>query len=145
MLFRSNGQNDGGAPAQDAPTAPTVPPVPIKALSRTAIRDRWGVEIDGVEVTAGGYMLTFRYRVVDVDKAAPLFVRKSQPVLKDEKSGELLHVPVGPTTGALRNSNKPLLNRLYFMVFANPGKFLKRYDMVTITIGEFSVSNIVIK
>lgn len=118
---------------------------PLKANRKSAIKDRWGVEIDGVEITAGGYMLTFRYKVVDPDKAAPLFVRQDQPVLVDEKSGEKFHVPVGPTTGALRNSNLPRQGRQYFMVFANPGRFLKRYDLVTVTIGDFSVSNIVVR
>jgi hypothetical protein len=136
------GPEDGRPPA---PAVPAAPVVPIKAQNRMAIRDRWGVEIDGVQITAGGYMLNFRYKVVDAEKAAPLFVRKTKPVLTDEKSGANMQVPVGPTTGAMRSSNTPQEGRLYFMFFANPGRYLQKYDMVTVTIGEFSVSNIVVK
>jgi hypothetical protein len=136
------GPDEGRPPA---PAAPATPVVPIKALNRTTIRDRWGVEVEGMELTAGGYMLNFRYKVLDAQKAAPLFVRRTKPVLTDERSGEHFQVPVGPTTGALRNSNNPQEGRTYFMFFANPGHYLKKYDLVTVTIGEFSVSNIVVK
>ena len=37
--------------------------------------EKWGVQIVGLPTTSGGYMLDFRFRVLDAKKAAPLFVR----------------------------------------------------------------------
>ena len=134
-----------GQPSTPAPAAAkaldTNAPVPMKALGRTAIRDRWGVELDGVEVTAGGYMLAFRYQVIDAEKAAPLFVRKTSAGAEGSRRPArccTCRSARRPERCATRTL--PLQGRLYFMVFANPGKFLKRYDLVTITIGDFSVS-----
>ncbi len=115
---------------------------PLVASDAGAIASRWGIEIDTLRVTAAGYMLDFRYRVVDARKAKPLFERKTKPVLRDEATGAQLAVPVPPKTGALRNSNDPQAGRSYFMFFANPARFLKPGSLVTVSIGDFSVSGI---
>jgi hypothetical protein len=105
---------------------------------------RWGVQIESMRLTSSGYMLDFRYRVVDTNKAAPLFDRKTKPILRDEATGAQMVVPVPPKTGALRSSNDPKLGRSYFMFFANPARFIKAGNTVTISIGEFSVGGIVV-
>jgi hypothetical protein len=97
-----------------------------------------------MRLTSSGYMLDFRYRVVDTTKAAPLFDRKMKPILRDEATGAQMVVPVPPKTGALRSSNDPKLGRSYFMFFANPARFIKAGNTVTISIGEFSVGGIVV-
>ena len=106
------------------------------------MKREWGVEVIGVNQTAAGYMLEFRYRVIDPEKAKPLFERKTKPVLRDEASGVQVAVPVPPKTGALRNSNDPKAGKTYFMFFANPGRFIAPGNRVTVTIGAFSVSGI---
>jgi hypothetical protein len=121
---------------------PAIPDGPLAATNTAAIAARWGIHIESLRLTASGYMLDFRYRVLDGEKAVPLFARKIKPVLKDDKTGAQMAVPVPPKTGALRSSNDPKVGRQYFMFFANPARFIKAGNTVTVTIGDFSVSGI---
>src|SRR3990172_7542680 len=50
----------------------------------TTIEEKWGVRVLSIRQSAEGYMLDFRYRVIDAEKAAPLFDRKIKPHLIDE-------------------------------------------------------------
>lgn len=95
-----------------------------------------------MRLASGGYMLEFRYRIVDANKAQPLFNRGTRPMLKDDASGFQSVVPNPPTTGSLRSSNDAKAGRTYFMFFANPSRFVKAGGTVTVTIGEFSVTGI---
>ena len=45
------------------------------------MKREWGVEIIFVRQTAAGYMLEFRYKVVDAEKAKSLFERQNKPML----------------------------------------------------------------
>ena len=136
-------------PVQQAATAIEVSPVVATPIAeaipvsdaRTLVR-KWGIVVESLRLTASGYMLDFRYRVVDARKAKPLFERKTKPVLTDEATGAILAVPVPPKTGALRNSNDPKAGRSYFMFFGNPAHFVKPGNSVTITIGKFAVSGV---
>jgi hypothetical protein len=114
----------------------------LDAADSSAIVRRWGIRIESLRLTASGYMLDFRYRVVDARKAKPLFERKTKPVLRDQASGAQMAVPVPPKTGALRSSNDPKAGRTYFMFFANPARFIAPGSLVTVTIGAFSVRDI---
>jgi hypothetical protein len=138
-LFGAAASCLGSAAYAQPPAAPSS--LTIDAADPVLVR-KWGIRIDGLRLTAAGYMLDFRYRVVDARKAAPLFARKVKPVLTDEASGARLAVPVPPKTGALRNSDAPKAGRTYFMFFANPGRFVAAGKLVTVTIGDFSVSGI---
>ena len=138
LLWAAAGSCLGGA-AKAGP--PAAPPGAIDATDAALVR-KWGIRIEGVRLTAAGHMLDFRYRVVDARKAKPLFERKTKPVLRDEASGVQTAVPVPPKTGPLRNSNDPIAGRTYFMFFANPGRFIAPGNLVTVTIGAFSVSGI---
>lgn len=120
-------------------------PKPLRATDPAGLEQRWGIKIESLRLTAAGYMLDFRYRVLDASKAAPIFVRKTKPFLRDEASGAVVAVPVPPKIGALRNTNDPKQGRTYFMFFANPGRFIKKHRHVTVTIGEFSVSGLVVR
>jgi hypothetical protein len=117
------------------------PPVAIDVADAALVK-KWGIRFQSMRLSAAGYMLDFRYSVVDARKAKPLFERKTKPVLRDEASGVQMAVPVPPKTGALRNSNDPKAGKTYFMFFANPGRFIARGNLVTVTIGDFRVSGI---
>jgi hypothetical protein len=112
---------------------------------KTYIKRRWGVEVMDVRQTAAGYMLEFRYRVLDAEKAKPLFERQTKPALTHTETGAKLIVPTPAKTGALRNSNPPIAGRTYWMFFANPGKMVKPGHHVNIEIGEFRVDGLVVK
>jgi hypothetical protein len=112
---------------------------------KTFMKRTWGVEIVFVRQTSAGYMLEFRYRVLDAEKAKPLFDRQTKPVLTHVESGARMIVPTPAKTGALRNSNPPLDDHTYWMFFANPAKFVKPGDLVTVQIGDFVAENIIVE
>ncbi len=129
------------------PTATTLLPQAhsIRHPRENAIFERrWGVELIGVHLASAGYMLEFRYRVVDAQKAKPLFQRQTKPFLIDERTGLQFTVPAPAKVGPLRNSNPPLPGRTYWMFFANPGKTVKAGDLVTVVIGEFRAPGLVV-
>lgn len=107
-----------------------------------AFEETWGVEVQGIRVSAAGYMLDFRYRVLDPEKARPLFERRTKPYLIDEASGARFFVPNPPKTGPLRSTNPPLPGRIYSIIFANPGRMLEPGAQVTVVIGEFRAENL---
>ncbi len=113
--------------------------------SLEVVEDRWGIEIMGIRLTSAGYMLDFRYKVIDPAKAAPIFNRNLRPLLIHHATGATLTVPNPPKVGPLRTSNKPIKGRIYFMFFGNPGKIVKRGDLVTIKVGRFHIKNIAVE
>lgn len=106
----------------------------------------WGIEVLGIRRSAADYMLDFRYRVLDADKAAYLMDRKIQPQLLVEKTGQVLRVPVSAKIGPLRQSPKyAKAERQYFMFFANPGRSVKAGDKVTVMIGDFKAAHLIVE
>ena len=111
----------------------------------TYMKRKWGVEVMFLRTTSAGYMLEFRYKVLDANKAKPLFERQIKPHLVHLKSGAKLIVPTPAKTGALRNSNPPKDGKVYWMFFANPRKLVKVGDAVNIDIGDFHVNGLVVE
>lgn len=111
-------------------------------LQKQQLADRWGIEILSMRLTAGSYMLDFRYKVIDSEKARPIFKRKVKAVLVDQESGARFAVPNTPKVGPLRSANLPKVGKNYFMLFANPGQYIKSGNMVTVEVGDFVVENL---
>ena len=111
----------------------------------TFMKRQWGIEILYVRQTAAGYMLEFRYKVLDAQKAKALFERQTKPLLTHAETGAKLIVPTPAKTGALRNSNPPLAGHTYWMFFANPGKLVQPGEHVSVEIGEFLVEGLVVQ
>lgn len=109
-----------------------------------AITEKWGIEILGIRQSAAGHMLDFRYRVVDSQKAAPLFVRQTKPYLIDQASGKVLAVPNMAKVGPLRSSDQPHAGRTYWMFFGNPG-VVKAGSKVSVVIGDFKVEDLTVQ
>lgn len=121
---------------------------PDPAAPNETLAERWGVEVIGISRTAGGFMLDFRFQVVDEKKALPLFDHRIKPYVTAEKSGIKLPVPVGAKTGALRPTNRGMnikADKTYYMVFANPDMHLKPGDKVSVVIGDFRVEHLTVK
>jgi len=125
--------------------SPRSPSTALPSYDKSTIEQRWGVRVQGMYLTAGGYMLDFRYAVTDAAKAAPLFDRRTKPVLIDEETGAVMSVPVAPKVGALRSSNDAKEGRTYSVFFANPRQFVPRFRRVTVTIGDFAVSGLTVR
>jgi hypothetical protein len=117
-----------------------------KAVVGGAIADTLGIEVEGVRLSSAGYMLDFRYRVLDPVKAAPLLDRKIQPYLLDEASGARLAVPDTPKVGQLRTSSrsKVIPGRNYYIMFANPGRYLQAGSKVTLVAGDTRISHLTV-
>jgi hypothetical protein len=96
-----------------------------EVVNTESMEEKWGVQIVGIRISAAGFMLDFRYRVIDAEKAAPLFDRATKPYLIHQESGAKFTVPNPPKTGPLRTSDIPQQGRIYWMFFGNPGRYVK--------------------
>lgn len=130
----------------NASTSPAVQPEPAqnKQTFSQQLTDKWGIELTALRMTAAGRMIDFRYRVLDKEKAAPLHKRQTKPYLVHEESGKVLAVPNTAKVGALRNSNMPQENRIYWMFFGNNG-VVKNGDKVSVVIGDFRADDLVVE
>lgn len=115
---------------------------PVTAPSATADGDA-GVRVESLRLSAADYMLDLRFRVTDPERAAPFFNRNAEVQLIDQASGARLVVPNTPKLGKLRQvARKDMTERSYFMLFANPGRFLKAGSEVTLVVGDTRISHL---
>ena len=141
-----------GGPAPDAvveDTTVAAPPaastVADEAFGAGQVVEPFGVRLTGVHLTANGYVIDLRYRVLDPAKAQPLLDRTVRPVLIDEATGNRFYVPVPPTVGALRQTSRNKVihtDRDYFMLFANPDRKLQAGSKVTLYVGDQRFGNL---
>ena len=128
--------------AQDSPTAaaPAATPQRLEDL---------GVELVGIRLSGADFLIDVRYRVKDVAKAQALMERKVHPVLVNEATGDRYYVPQAPKLGQLRQSataKQPVqLDKVYFMLFANPDRKLRSGEKVTLHAGESTVKGLVVQ
>lgn len=111
-----------------------------------ALEEKWGIEIVGIRLSGGGYFLDFRYLVKNPEKAS-LFVKRSiKPYLIDQKTGSIMGVPTPAKLGPMRQTAvKPYRDKMYFIFFANPGRFIKPGAKVTVVIGELRLENLIVE
>jgi hypothetical protein len=124
-------------------------PAPWPALDperyRT-VREQWGIEPIFLRLSAHDQMLDFRYRVADVEKAAPLMLRTVDRTLIDQATGRKLIVPAPPKVGRLRQTTlRPEEGRVYFMLFGNPGGSIRRGARMTVVIGDCRLEDLVVQ
>jgi hypothetical protein len=105
----------------------------------------WGVDIIGVKPVSSGFMLAFRYRIVDPEKAKVLHDRHSKAYLRDLATGTVLSVPAMENVGELRPGTAPAADRTYFMIFGNPGRLVKSGSRVTVVAGNLHVDDLVVE
>lgn len=120
----------------------------VTASKRTSVEESWGIRIEGLRLSANGSMLDFRYRIIDPEKATPLVRPSVKPHLIDQASGATLTVPVYAKLGPMRavaRYGAPKADRIYFVLFANPGGFVKAGNKVTVVIGKFRAENLVVE
>ena len=131
-------QTVAAAPAEKLKDVAATPP--------EQILEKWGIQVLSTRLTAAGYMLDFRYRVVAPEKAAALFDPKSKPYLVDEATGAKFVVPAPPKVGSMRASGKnPVANKNYFIFFANPGGYVKAGNKVSVVIGDFKIEHLTVE
>jgi hypothetical protein len=104
----------------------------------------WGVEIIGVKPVSSGYMLSFKYRVIDTEKAKLLNDRQTRAFLRDEATGNVLSVPAMENVGELRTGAAPIADRTYFMIFGNPSRLVKSGSRVSVVAGSMHVDGLIV-
>jgi hypothetical protein len=149
------------ADAQTAPQAPQVNvspgrPAPTAAPYRfqpTRYSRRvneyyglvWGVDSLSVKWVESGELIRFSYQVVDAEKAKLINDKKIEPFLIDPQAQVKLVVPSLEKVGQLRQSSTPIAGKSYWMGFSNKGRLVKRGDRVTVQIGNFRASGLVVE
>lgn len=128
----------------EAPVAP--PPASAAAVQRL---EDFGVELVAVRLSGADFLIDVRYRVRDVAKAQALLERKIHPVLVNEATGDRFYIPQAPKVGTLRQSatsKQPAqLDKVYFMLFANPDRKLRAGEKVTLHAGESTVRGLLVQ
>ena len=121
--------------------------VNISPKKAKELADNWGVELLGMRLTAAGMMLDFRFRVMDADKALPLFDHRIKPHIVAERSKIKLPVPMAAKVGAFRTTNRGKnikADKTYYMIFGNPDRHVKAGEQVTVVIGDFKVEHLMV-
>jgi len=129
------------------PDATAYGTVNISEEKAEELAEEWGVELLGMRLTAANMMLDFRFRVVDADKALPLFDHRIKPYIIADRSQIKLPVPMAAKVGAFRPTNRGkniTSGRNYYMIFGNPDRHVKQGETVTVIIGDFTVENLLV-
>ena len=116
-----------------------------RARNAALINRNWGIDIVGVKPVSSGYMLAFKYKILDATKARLLNERKQKAYLVDEASGTVLAVPAMENIGELRAATTPQVDRTYFMIFGNPGKTVKSGARVSVVVGALHVDGLIVE
>lgn len=113
---------------------------------RAGTEEQWGIKIVAVRLTEAGFLLDFRYKITDPEKAKPILGSSTKAYIIDQKSGIKVTVPSMPKVGSLRSSSRePLVGKQYFILFGNNVKFINPGDKVTVVIGDFRVEDLVVE
>ena len=133
------------ADSQDGPAASAATPAPASARRLADL----GVDLVGVRLSASDFLIDLRYRVRDAGKAQALLEKKVSPVLVNQATGDRYYIPRTPKVGALRQSataKQPAqVDKVYFMLFANPDRKLQAGEKVTLYVGETMVKDLVVQ
>ena len=140
----------GGCASQSGGSYSSAPHNVVLAQEEAAparSESQLGIRMEGLRLTAAGYILDFRYRVLDPERAAPLLERKIRPYLLDEASGAQLGVPDTAKLGQLRTTgrNKVVADQNYFILFANPGRFIQAGSRMTLVMGDTRIEDLVVE
>ncbi|MES9813029.1 MAG: hypothetical protein ACH255_05235 [Candidatus Thiodiazotropha sp.] len=124
-----------------------IQPEVVSADLANEIEDKWGIRLVSLRLTAAGYMIDFRFRVLNVEKSKNFFDQRVKPHLVVERSNAKLPIPMAAKVGAFRTTNrgqniKP--NKTYYMVFGNPDAHVKSGEKVTMVVGDFKAEHLIV-
>lgn len=105
----------------------------------------WGIDSLRVKSGESGEIVRFSFRVLDAEKAAPLNDLKAKTNLIDPHAGVSLVVPSLPFMGLMRDKNKPVAGKIYWIGFSNKGRYVKPGDRVNVVIGNFHANGLVVE
>jgi hypothetical protein len=107
--------------------------------------EQHGIRVTGLHLSAHGYVLDLRYRVVDKALAAPLLDRKKKVYLVDAAHGAKLGVPESPKLGGMRQTSRNYTiytDRDYFILFVNPGRAVQPGDELKLAVDDTTIATL---
>jgi hypothetical protein len=107
--------------------------------------EEWGIRIEKAALSAAGYMVDFRFRVLDAVKAAPILDRAAKPQLIAQATGASLTVPAPAKIGQLRSGGNVKDGHVCFIMFSNSARQVRSGEKVTVVVGDFQVQDIVVQ
>ncbi|MDD5364932.1 MAG: hypothetical protein PHR30_06290 [Gallionellaceae bacterium] len=105
----------------------------------------YGIRVDSLHLSAHGYILDLRYRVLDKEKAAPLLDAHKKVYLVDDAHGAKLGVPESPIIGGMRQTSRNHViytDRDYFILFVNPGRAVRVGDTLKLAIDDTRIAEL---
>jgi hypothetical protein len=108
----------------------------------------YGIRIDGLHLSAHGYILDLRYRVLDPKKAAPLLDAKKKVYLLDDAHNAKLGVPQSPVIGGMRQTSRNYVvytDRDYFILFVNPGRAVRVGDTLKLAVDDTKIAELTVR
>jgi len=114
-------------------------------LPELAAEAQYGIRVTGLHLSAHGYVLDLRYRVVDRERAAPLLDSKKKVYLLDEAHSAKLGVPESPVIGGMRQTsrnNVVYTDRDYFILFVNPGRAVRPGDQLKLAVDNMTIATL---
>jgi hypothetical protein len=135
---------------------PEVPPVVADASNavevretgvaarhpQLALKDRWGIQIASVRLTAGGRALDVRYRVLDVAKASGMHAIQTETYLLDAISGKNLSSKAHSQSLV---AQELVPGKTYFMMFPNSGGLVRKGGVVTLVVAGVRTEGLVVE
>ena len=97
-------------------------------------------------MSASGFMIDIRYRVIDLEKAQLVLNKKTRLRMIDQKTGAILPLPDMPKVGKLRQTpitDEP--SRIYWMFFRNTGGVVKHGSKLTLALDGVSIKDLVVE
>jgi hypothetical protein len=101
---------------------------------------RSGVLITRVAVTGAGGLVDLRFKVVDPDRTTSLHDKRTPPAIVDERTGLVVHeLFMGHA-----HSDPFKSGITYYLVFNNPGNWVKAGSRVSVLLGDAQVQHVVV-
>ena len=104
------------------------------------------IVLEITERTSLDAIVDLRYRVKDAQKARKIAEREIRPFLIKVASNDRFYVPQAPKVGQLRqtvNSKQVLqVDRVYFLMFANPDRRIEAGDKVRLQLGDTTIDDL---
>ncbi len=111
-----------------------------------SFEEKWGIKVLGIRTTAAGFMLNFRYKIVNAEKVAAFMGPRTKPYLIHQATGYIFKVPQMAKVGALyQRMNKAYPDRIYFALFDNPNMLAQPGSKVTVVIGDCKIKDLVVQ
>jgi hypothetical protein len=132
VSVQSDGAGEVPAPAEATTSSPR----------EDTLNQQWGIEASTVRLVAGGNVLDFRYKIVDVGRAAKLAQPEYEAHLLLQSENKLNSVNPKRSGPLLEGKQKLRGGEYRSLFFGNANQRVKTGDLVTVVIGRYRAENL---